>query len=89
MLEFLLVFQFCLFICIQYYSNNFSIRFCIRLIKPYSAHLRNGEVMDLLVIKCVDNENDGECNFNTWQRRNRTKSQYSSKLQRRWGPEDP
>ena len=82
-------FQCCLFICIQYYSNNFSIRFCIRLIKPYSAHLRNGEVVVLLVIKCVDNEKDGECNFNTWQRRNRTKSQYSSKLQRCWGPEDP
>ena len=39
---------------------------------------------------CVDNaENKGECNFNTWQQINRTKSLYSSKLQRCWGPEDP
>ena len=39
---------------------------------------------------CVDNaENEGECNFNTWQRINRTKIQNSSKIQRNWGPEDP
>ena len=41
-----------------------------------------------LMINCVGNENEGEFNSNTWQRRNRTKGQYSSKLQRCWGPED-
>ena len=42
-----------------------------------------------LMINCVGNEKEGEFNFNTWQRRNRTKNQYSSKLKRCWGPEDP
>ena len=55
----------------------------------YWAHLCNGEEVILLMINCVGNENEGEYNFDTWQRRNRTKSQYSSKLKRCWGPEGP
>ena len=55
----------------------------------YWAHLCNGEEVILLMINCVGNKNEGEYNFDTWQRRNRTKSQYSSKLKRCWGPEGP
>ena len=82
--NFLLVFQlFCLFVFSIQHSFLYSAH------KLYSAHLCNDEVVVLLMVDCVDNvENEGKCNFNTWQRRKRTKSQYSSKLQRCWGPED-
>ena len=73
------IFVICCFsmLSVYLYSVLFksSISFCIRLTSVKS------EVMLLLMINCVDNENEGEFNFNTWQQINRTKSQYSSKLQ--------
>ena len=85
-----LCWNFCLFFnlfCLFVFSIQHSFLYSAH--KLYSAHLCNDEVVVLLMVDCVDNENEGKCNFNTWQRRNRTKSQYSSKLQRCWGPEDP